>query len=484
MNRTRLLLAAMLSCGPTPALAVAIRVPATQEDAVLKSDIAFLVKAFNDAETRQKTIQAKHQQWLLGLPRDPANIKETRRLAREKGKELSLNLAALEEARLKAANDAIAKTIKLYGLDPEGTFDRDGNPRGKLTASYSDFLYHQWTDASGTHAQEGRPDLKHLGMTWGDATIAITRRAFRSPGILAAVIVHERVHVDQMEQGTGEAMSAYERERQPREAVLTDKAKAALGLTPADVKVLEDAFKDFMANPGFYVPMPSTPGKKPPGVRGFGEFALDAEAIQALQRESGQLYESVTAQRDRRALQGVAENRAAARAVGSALAARAAGACGLYPAGTGERRYRNRYGKDVILRYADEDGFRVALLLANACQDWGASNPLPCNDGMDAVKRRWSDGSFRKGVMPAVGSDDESNRCMWRMEGELKAGSDYARIMKISRAARTQWAQDNPPQSSPQAPEPPREPREPREPRNPAPRPPDYNPCIHDRCID
>lgn len=483
MRIANFLLFAFLSCTPILAYAIAIRTPTTKEDAVLKSDIAFLIQAFKGSKERQTTLQKNHDEWLLKLPRDPAHIKETRRQAREKAKELFQNLKELEEARLKAADDAIQKTIQLYGLDPTGLFDGNGNPRGKLTARYGDFLYHKWTDASGTHVQEGQPDVSYLGLTWGDASVTITEDAFKSPGILAAVIVHERVHVDQMEQGTSGSMSAYEREKQPREAVLTDKAKAALGLTPADVKVLDGAFKAFIANPELYVPMNSDPSKQPPGQRGFGEFALDAEAIQVLRREGGQLRESVVAQRNHRVLQGVEENRAAARRVGAVMMGRAANECGLYRSGGIDNQYRTRQGKDVILRYQDEDGLRVALLLANACQDWDASSPAPCNDGMEALNRRWSNKAFRRSVMFAVGSEDEPNRCMWRMHDDLRAATDYQGVMAISRAARKQWVRDNPVRPSPPVAEPPRDSGNKRAPR-PLPKPPDYNPCIHDRCID
>ncbi len=468
----------LLFCSPAAA-GVALRTPTSAADLAKQREIAELLARIAEINDERAALDDRYRQELAALPRDPAHIAASRLRAREEGAGLTEAFSALNRAKMEKAARAIELTRELYGLDPVGTFDKEGKPRGPLNVAFTteDVPYHEWTDADGPHAESGRPDTQYYGITWADGTITVTENAFKSPGFLAATITHERVHVDHKANGTGDRMSAYERERAARDAVITDKAKAALGLTPQDVKALEDAAKDFLKHPEDFVPMPARPGLKRPSDQGYGGFGIDAEALAELDDGSSALRRSVEAETAARSQRFIGRMNESNGVVNAAFMSAAAAACNLLPVDAENGRYRAAvgHGQAVNLRYADADGFYVGLLLAHACTvPWEAS---PCNDGMSALARRWKDKAFRRSVVPAAGSDQEVANCFWHLVGHLRPTADFqdvrAKVAELQEEAR---GPSGPSNATPQ--KPPQEPRGGGEGRAPRPTP-DRPHCRH-----
>lgn len=429
------LAAAILTLGSVSSLAqVALKTPTTTAELKKKADIATLVARVNEIPDDKDVMSERHNELLAKLPRDPANLAQSRRRAREDAQELARALRTLNEERETKAKEAIRLTCELYGIHPTGLFDSAGNPRKPLTVEFTAAKVpkHEWTDGAGTHAQTVSPDSTHLGVTWGDDTITITLEAFKTPGVLAGTLVHERVHVDQHINGTGDRMTGFERERAARDAVLTDKTKAALGYTAKDVEFLEDAAKQFLKRPGDFIPIPVTPGQKPSAERGFDNFGIDSELLAELNDHSNDLRRTVQDQSTERSRQLIERINDGNREVSAAFRAEAASRCNLIPVEPVSDAYRVRVGRGetVNLRYEDEDGFYASLLLVHSCTvPWQSD---ACNGGMNAIHRRWGERGFRKSVLLAAGSDQKLINCVWYMHDNLRAPSDYQEVRRVS----------------------------------------------------
>lgn len=400
---------------------------------------------------------------------------------------LDSGIRSLDHAIAGLGESALDLTLDVFGLTPVGDrrilddSDFHGQP-APFRVQFSNSRTHR-----AFNPKTGKLEVSHfekstvMGISWEDGTITITEQALRSPGILAATLVHEIVHYNQRTLPHGVSRNAMEREVSAFGSVLSNETILKLGLTAEDVKILKAFQADFMANPEGYLPQSGLPTNQMAGIGSIedlgplGEFAVDREAIARVNEESSALRRSIEIQAHARSQEFLARIDAGASELSAAFRSKEASNCNLMAVNAEADQFRVRVGRGqpLNLRYADADGFFVAVLLAQACSL--PSQLSPCNDGMEIVRRRWDEKDFRDSVMLAVGSDKVISDCFWHLNDKLKAKDDFETLRaKAKRFRETREAASPNPLPAPPsqtAPPPEREPR-------PVPRP-DIPHCRH-----
>lgn len=479
--RTILIVAIVLAVIPIPA--GALREVVTVDQIAKRQTVEELLNQVSRLQFKRGLLFKKFQDVRMRVDYDPVEVRAINAAA----KVIDHQIAGLGEA-------AVALTLEIYGIAPTDT--------GRLILERSDYknsgatyrvLFAKKATHKARNPRTGESEAfsvaspKLLGVTWPDGTISITENALRSPGILAATLVHETVHYDQRTLPHGARVGQLDREVSAFGSALSNDAQLKLGLTKADVDYLKEVHAAFMADPESYFPRSSATvspliGAGDPGDEtGFGQFGADAEALSRLNDQSSALRRSVEVAAAARSQEFIGRMNEGADVVAAAFRTEAVSRCNLMPVNAESDQYKVRVGRGqpVNLRYADADGFHVAALLAQACTvPWQTA---PCNEAMPVLKRRWKDEGFRKSVVPAIGTDERVSHCFWHLVRKLKATDEFQKVReKVAEFEHSnRQERDTPVASPPTAPRPPRE----GEPRNPAPRPPDYNRCIHDRCI-
>lgn len=92
---------------------VALKTPTTTAELKTKADIADLVARIKEIPEDKAVMEKRHDQFVAQLPRDPANIAESRRRAKRDAQEMIQALQILEREREDKAKEAIRLTCEL-----------------------------------------------------------------------------------------------------------------------------------------------------------------------------------------------------------------------------------------------------------------------------------------------------------------------------------------------------------------------------------
>lgn len=457
----------------------ALRRPTKSSDLQKLADIQLLMDVFNVnlAEERKllQTIDELRQPGLERLTPDFSSIRKHMN-----------RIAALQAARRKLGPSILRQTIDVYDLRIQGNnpqINYPGDSQGQpspWTAIYLATPEREITDVeTNQRAKFHLPPIKkghsREGFTWKDGVISVFDAAFTSPAMLAATIVHENVHYENLidPKSRKNPPSELASERMARRRLLDVSVRDDLLLSTDERKIIDEQYQLFVQSPNDFIggAVPSEGNS----IRAElpSDFTVDNEALRIIHDDASNLDRRVQQEDAARLAQSLATTDTHLRNRGDQVfATNEAQRCGLTLIDSLSTSFRNAENLPVVMRYHDPESFRASLLLVWVCGR--PDDSPPCNDSMEVLAARWDEEGFKDRLLLRDGSTSSAARCVAHIVANLKDPKRYSHLLREKQRSVKRESIPTPPQTTP-SPRP-RNPDSPPSLREPRPTPPPDRP--------